>query len=53
MPFLLRLLLLVAAGGCIVGARLATRHCLGQRPEAAHPCPQPEMGSARFVSQLP
>ncbi|WP_223648425.1 hypothetical protein [Hymenobacter psoromatis] len=53
MPFLLRLLLVAAAGGCIVGARLATRHCLGQRQEASRPYSRAAVGSARLVSQLP
>ena len=53
MPFLLRLLLLVVAGGCLVGARLATRHCLGQHAEVARPDPvNAVVGDVSYVARF-
>ena len=53
MTFLLRLLLIVVAGGCLVGARLATRHCLGQPVRLAGPAPvNAVVGDVSYVARF-
>ena len=53
MTFLLRLWLIVVAGGCLVGARLATRHCLSQPVRLARPAPVNAVaGDASYVARF-